>query len=340
MTATDSTAPERPAAAYSPARPNLLPRALSDTELALFRGAGERRRTGARETIFRRGEIGRSMFVIDSGRVQLEFGDGLADKLVGPREYFGELALFIGNHARLASATAAEESVLYVISHAAFEQLLGAEPTLLARFMLRSFSYLVSSEQQLIGSLRRRNEDLMIALDTLRQTQSELTTVEQLTRTDELTGLANRRGLYQFLEREFRQPALGHPGVLLIDVDRFKQLNDGHGHLAGDAVLQAVAAEVRAAAGATDLPCRLGGDEFALLTHAVDAGELTNRALEIVENVRRLRFAGPEESIRVTVSVGACLCPGGGSWPAWYSRADTALYQAKGNGGDGWKLCD
>ena len=105
----------------------LLPRQLSDAERRLFRDVGERRELQPRDVIFRRGEFGRTMFVIETGRVQLEFGDGLADKLIGPFEFFGELALFIGNHARVASAIAAEPTVLHVIEANAFEALLERE---------------------------------------------------------------------------------------------------------------------------------------------------------------------------------------------------------------------
>ena len=88
------------------ARPRtpLLPRELSEAEFGLFRQAGQRHEIAAGARIFRRGEPGRSMYVIEDGQVRLEFGDGLPDKLIGAREYFGELALFIGNHARSASA--------------------------------------------------------------------------------------------------------------------------------------------------------------------------------------------------------------------------------------------
>ena len=96
-------------------RPLLLPRELSDAEMALFSIAGRERRVAAGDLIFKRGELGRNMFVVDSGQVQVEFGDGMPDKLIGPREFFGELALFIGNHARVASARAANDSVLRVI---------------------------------------------------------------------------------------------------------------------------------------------------------------------------------------------------------------------------------
>ncbi len=80
-----------------------LPRQLSDVEFVVLRGAGPNRRVAAGEVLFRKGEIGHSMYAIETGQVRIEFGDGMPHKLLGPREYFGELALFIGNHARVAT---------------------------------------------------------------------------------------------------------------------------------------------------------------------------------------------------------------------------------------------
>lgn len=320
-------------------RPLLLPRQLSDEELALFCSPSRRREVAPREVIFRRGELGRSMFVIESGLIQLEFGNGLPDKVIGPREFFGELALFIGNHARVANAVAVEPTVLHVVEHAAFEGLLESEPRLLAHFMRRSFSYLVASEQQLIASLKRRNEDLMVTLDSLRQTRTQLTTVERLVHTDELTGLCNRRGLYAFLEAlaQHRAPE-ARLGLLLVDLDRFKQINDHCGHLMGDHVLKGVAQEIMNAAQACDLPCRLGGDEFALLAQVADLAELESRAAQIAAGVRALRFPDPNAALRISVSVGGGLCQDGAEWSIWYSEADISLYEVKGQGGDAWKI--
>ncbi len=319
------------------ARPPLLPRELSDRELGLFTSVGDRRDLRAGEVIFRRGELGRSMFVIESGQIRLEFGDGMPDKLIGAREFFGELTLFIGNHTRVANAVATSATTMHIIEQQAFEQLLDAEPRLLAQFMRRSFSYLVASEQQLIASLKRRNEDLMVTLDSLRQTQTQLNTAQRLVQTDELTGLCNRRGLYMFLERlgETRLPGT-QLGLMLIDIDRFKQINDRCGHLVGDQVLRAIAEEVQGAASACDLPSRLGGDEFALLAQVTGAEELAARASQIVSAVRGLRFPTCE-GLTVSVSIGAHLCVEETDWAIWYSDADCLLYEVKGQGGDGMR---
>jgi diguanylate cyclase (GGDEF)-like protein len=315
----------------------LLPRQLSDAERVLFRSVGERRVLSPGEVIFRRGELGRTMFVIESGRVQLEFGDGVADKLIGPLEFFGELALFIGNHARVASAADACE--IHALEAGAFEALLEREPKLMAQFMRRSFSYLVASEQQLIGNLKRRNEDLMQTLDSLRQTRTKLSTAERLVQTDELTGLCNRRGLYSYLDTLADRLVPGFwLGLLLVDLDHFKHVNDHYGHVAGDRVLSAVAQELQNACADGDLPIRLGGDEFALLAQVADFEELEARARQIVDGVRRLRFPIPLDNIGISVSIGGGICSRAGNWSVWYSDADSVLYSVKGEGGDGFRL--
>jgi diguanylate cyclase (GGDEF)-like protein len=313
-----------------------LPRRLSEREMALFVGVGQRLELEPGRAVFRHGEFGRSMFVIASGRVLLEFSGDLPDKLIGPDEYFGELAMFVGNHARSGSALAAEACVVYVIEIDAFESLMRSEPLQMAQFMLRSFTYLVASEQQLISNYKRRNEDLMQTLDSLRQTRDQLQLAQRQVCTDDLTGLCNRRGLYMFLDNAVEVRERGRRfGLLLVDVDHFKQINDQNGHLVGDEVLRAIASEIQDAAGAADLPCRLGGDEFALLTQVVDQRELTERALRITEGVRQLRFPKTASGLTVSVSVGGGVCRDEDEWSVWYSEADCALYHVKGSGGDG-----
>jgi diguanylate cyclase (GGDEF)-like protein len=230
------------------------------------------------------------------------------------------------------------EGVLFEISSAAFASLLDREPATMSRFMQRSFSYLLAGEQQLMQSLRRRNEDLMQTLDTLRQTRSELSFAQQLVRSDDLTGLANRRGLYRYLDEASRYPLSGkRMALLLIDIDKFKVLNDLSGHLVGDSVLRAVADEVRGVAGPLELPCRLGGDEFALLLRVADEGDLANRALGLIAGVRALRLPSLRER-GITISVGGVFCADPGGWSSWYSQGDLALYEAKSRGGDRWRL--
>ena len=317
---------------------NRLPSQLAADEFRVLAAAGVSRAVLPGEELFRRGEAAQSMFLIDTGEIRLSFDDGLADKLLGPGQYFGELAVFIGRHQRFAHAIAETPGVLYEVTQTAFQELLKREPGHVARFMQRSFAYLVAGEHQLVQHLRRRNEDLLQTLDTLRQTRTELTVAQQLVRTDDLTGLANRRGLYRYLDELGRQTLTDLKlALLLVDIDHFKQINDRSGHLSGDAALRAIAEEVRRLAGPMELPCRLGGDEFALVLRVADDGELANRALGLMSAVRSLRLPSLREH-RLSVSIGGAFCADPGGWSSWYSQADRALYEAKRQGGDHWRL--
>ena len=167
----------------------LLPVALARDEWLLLASGGMARAALPGEQLFRRGDDADSMYLIDTGEVRLSFEDGMADKVLGPGQYFGELSVFVGQHQRFASAVVEAEGMLFEVSAAGFQKLLEREPAVVSRFMQRSFSYLVAGEQQLMLSLRRRNEDLMQTLDTLRQTRSELSVAQHLVRSDDLTGL-------------------------------------------------------------------------------------------------------------------------------------------------------
>ena len=309
---------------------------LSAEEFTAFANTGLRREFAVGERLIRRGEVGQSMFVIESGRVQLEFGSEQPGKSLGARECFGELSLFIGDHLRMAGAVATDAGAAFVLDRDAFDALQEREPALAAGFMRRCFAYLVDSEQKLIATLTRRNEDLLQTLDSLRQTRDQLHLARYQTRTDDLTGLYNRRGLYAWLEELAAGSRPRNMGLLLIDVDHFKQINDHHGHLAGDRALRSVADEIRAAtATVLDLPCRLGGDEFALLFETTCDAMLAERAQQIAAGVRSLRLVGGDDPMRLTVSIGGCAAPSGAiDWPTWHNRADRALYSAKSRGGD------
>jgi diguanylate cyclase (GGDEF)-like protein/PAS domain S-box-containing protein len=150
--------------------------------------------------------------------------------------------------------------------------------------------------------------------------------------TDPLTGLANRRRFFNALrlagERVARKG--DHSSVLMLDLDRFKAVNDRYGHAVGDAVLRSFAAILRAALRSSDLAGRVGGEEFAvLLPHTDLAG-----AVLLAERIRHAVAAYcrvPEHpELRMTVSIGVSeLLPEDPSPEAALARADAALYAAK-----------
>lgn len=157
--------------------------------------------------------------------------------------------------------------------------------------------------------------------------------------TDDLTGVANRRSLMRRLGLEFervrRSPGSHRCAVLAVDLDLFKQVNDNHGHAAGDAVLQQVAALMRRLTRQHDLVARSGGEEFMLLLPDASADD----ALALAERLRAGLHAQPLQHrgvlLAVTVSVGvSAILPGDAGVDAVLARADGALYAAKGAGRD------
>ena len=307
---------------------------LSAGECELFARVGKARAVSAGEKLFARSEPGTTMFVILQGSVALDFGDDLASKQLGPGEFFGELGLLIGDHARSASATVLEDGVLLELRHDEFQILVDRDAVQVSHFLRRAIMRVVSNEQGLIHRLRRRNQELQAALDSLRVTAHRLNQSEELNRTDELTALYNRRGLAMYLEQGLSNGGFHGFGLLLIDCDRFKNVNDVYGHLLGDRVLQSVSNILRSLIGSQDFACRLGGDEFCLLLKAAHRDEMLRYADFVVSTAHALQQMQPEPPLITTLSVGACLIDPERDWNDWYAQADTALYRAKSAGGN------
>jgi len=151
---------------------------------------------------------------------------------------------------------------------------------------------------------------------------------------DGLTGLANRRRFMEVLEAELVRQArsANELCLLLIDADHFKDINDHHGHHAGDAVLRELAsilmASVRAPA---DLPARLGGEEFAVILPDTRLDEARRVADRLREQVATHVFEDRDTRLRVTISIGL-VAARGLNLGALLQRADVALYRAKQTG--------
>jgi diguanylate cyclase (GGDEF)-like protein len=153
--------------------------------------------------------------------------------------------------------------------------------------------------------------------------------------TDALTGLPNRRQLMAQMETEVnRAGRSGRPlSLALLDVDRFKAINDSHGHPAGDAVLQAVAAELRRVTRGDDVLGRFGGEEFAVLMPDTSLAKARLAGERLRAAVSRKTIHFPDGSSgRVTISVGVALLAGREGCDHLISRADSALYEAKADG--------
>ncbi len=155
---------------------------------------------------------------------------------------------------------------------------------------------------------------------------------EHLARTDPLTGLTNRRGFTEAAEREVsRASRTGAPlSVVLFDIDRFKRINDEHGHHAGDRVLQHVARCLAETARCTDVVARWGGEELIALLPDTDV----RGARRFAERIRAAVAAVPDDLPWVTVSAGIAQRGGSEIIDDAIARADARLYEAKAAGRD------
>ncbi|MFV2062916.1 MAG: diguanylate cyclase [Chloroflexota bacterium] len=163
-----------------------------------------------------------------------------------------------------------------------------------------------------------------------------LEAAERGAKIDALTGLPNRRYFDEVLSIERpRRRANDSLGILMIDIDHFKRLNDRYGHATGDRVLTAVAGAIAQGVRAEDTPARYGGEEFAVLLRRASA----EQAIEVGERIRRevvgLHPASLGIDEPVTVSVGVAVAGSGQiAIPGLVERADKALYRAKRLGRD------
>jgi diguanylate cyclase (GGDEF)-like protein len=163
---------------------------------------------------------------------------------------------------------------------------------------------------------------------------------------DSLTLLPNRVWLWRQLEREVRAARRSDYqfAMLVIDIDRFKDINDSFGHLAGDHVLQAVARRLTASVRPNDAVTRFGGDEFVVLLKDTrgdqDVRRVTERISRSLEAAGKRR-GGEEWRAQVTVSIGVAISQGQRSSSVdLFERADQAMYRAKALGRNGRIVID
>ena len=159
-------------------------------------------------------------------------------------------------------------------------------------------------------------------------------TLEHAALTDGLTGMQNRRyfddALKEYLE-EFRR--IEKPvGLMILDLDHFKQVNDTHGHDVGDEVLRAVAACLKDMTRYHDVVARLGGEEFAVVAPNMDSEMMVRFAERIRKAIAGMAVVSGNVRLKVTASVGLAVWDRRESADDFFRRADQQLYQAKKSG--------
>ncbi len=180
--------------------------------------------------------------------------------------------------------------------------------------------------------LQQANLQLQDQLTEIQKLQDDLR--EQAVR-DSLTGLFNRRYLEETLDRELAraQREAGRLGIVMLDIDHFKLVNDTYGHKAGDLVLQALSRLLQRRSRSSDVACRYGGEEFVLILPGSSREDTLRRAEELRGEFAALEVRMGEDLVRASVSLGVSAFPQHGRSPDNLLRvADENLYQAKQTG--------
>lgn len=278
----------------------------------------ERRDLAPGDVLLRAGDENHALFLILDGALDVRVDAARRYVRLGAGECVAELSVLDRSRAS-ADVVAAEPTTVLGLGGDLLWSLIDSSAEV-ARNLLRILAGRVRHDVAALTESGRLRRDL-----------------EQLATLDGLTGLHNRRWLdAAFARRLARARDARRPvSLLMIDLDHFKQLNDRHGHLAGDAVLRRTARRLAETVRPEDLLARYGGEEFAVLLPdtAVD------NAVTAAERLRHTVSAPPdpalgEEAPRVTISVGVATANGGVTLPDLLTAADAALYRAKQAGRD------
>jgi diguanylate cyclase (GGDEF)-like protein len=185
--------------------------------------------------------------------------------------------------------------------------------------------------------LTEANETAMLAAEIerlrgeLKQSAARVEELEQSAHEDMLTGLLNRRGFERAFARTiaYLKRYGGSAALLYLDLDRFKPVNDKHGHAAGDVVLQEISRLIASSVRASDIVARLGGDEIAVLLWNIDAAQTEAKARSLEDMVAKAEFEISGVTLDVGLSAGAITLAVDDELEDALARADAAMYARK-----------
>lgn len=257
--------------------------------------------------------------------------------------HFGEPAgahereWLIALHGQFLSQHHASPDAFLDAAHAAAKQIHGnARPPALDAAIVSQLAQLVCNDTAaLVGQICRLE-------DSLGKVQKQTSALRFAARTDPLTGVLNRRGFFELGEQRVALAASQGKAAMImaVDIDNFKQINDTHGHDAGDRMLSALAHRLRDNLGSEDLIGRIGGDEFVMLV--VDADE--QRARDVTQRLNQqcngtVFKLNAERSVTLRFSLGSLFCekvPQGVGLDVLLNSADEAMYRRKRDGKAGF----
>ena len=197
------------------------------------------------------------------------------------------------------------------------------------------------------GDLEALTAEVQTMKQRLKRKETELKAVlaqaHEVSHTDALTFLPNRRQIIGDLQREVMfADRYGTPfSISMLDIDHFKKVNDTHGHTVGDEVLRSMADELRQHIRHPDTIGRYGGEEFLVILPHSPLTAAIEQAERLCKHVRSLVIKAGEHDIFLTISIGVAQYKiHKEGWQSFLSRADKALYQAKNNGRDQWVISE
>jgi diguanylate cyclase (GGDEF)-like protein len=185
---------------------------------------------------------------------------------------------------------------------------------------------------EMLSVVERHQQELDHELSVRRRTEEQL---HRLANFDAVTSLPNRHYFNQYLRNAVARTYRGQHsiGLMFVDVDHFKVINDTLGHDAGDRLLEEVARRLSTALRPSDAVCRFGGDEYAIVFDAPSRQEDARHIAERVIDAIRAPIRIDEREIYLTASAGIALCPGNAAeTQSLLRQADTAMYHAKESG--------
>ena len=184
---------------------------------------------------------------------------------------------------------------------------------------------------ELESIVEQRTEALITRTEELEEAKTEL---EHLAYTDSLTSVANRLAFFKQAEREIKRARrLSYDiGIMMLDLDYFKKINDTYGHEAGDEVLIKAAEALKNCLRENDCIGRIGGEEFAIIVSGAEKSGMHNLASRLRKSIQTLKFSFLGNEQNITISIGYTVVNVGESFKVSLKRADKHLYSAKENG--------
>ena len=173
--------------------------------------------------------------------------------------------------------------------------------------------------------------------------EAVITQAEEVAHVDPLTFLPNRRTIIKDMQSEVTRAERYRSlfTISVVDIDRFKNINDNYGHPVGDEVLRHVAIQLRDGIRHPDVVGRYGGEEYIILLPNSDQNAASEQAARLCKLIREAKVKIKDQEISVTVSLGiAQFRPGEDSWYSLLKRADNAMFEAKSMGRDRWMIGD